>query len=150
MFPFRPSRRRLERSLVMSQPRSPLLVLALPAFLVLGSSAAPLRAADAPAVRALRMQQVGDITYFHVQFAMPKQMTPMPGQAARLVPQDGQASHVCQRIADERGQVVPPGGMPGEILERKSDAPPSGRPAPTTRRPAPVDGLEFTGRLRGK
>jgi hypothetical protein len=134
----------------MSQLRSPLFVLALPAFLVLGSSAAPLRAADAPAVRALRMQQVGDITYFHVQFAMPKQMTPMPGQGARLVPQDGQASHVCRRVADERGQGPRPGTMPGEILERKSDAPPSGRPAPTTRRPVPVDGLEFTGRLRGQ
>src|SRR5579859_3252622 len=92
----------------MVEPRARLLVLTLPAFL--GLMHAPLGAAPPPAVRELRVQKVGDITYFHVQLATPQRMT--PDGEARLVPQDGQATHVCRRMADQRGMARPPAGPP--------------------------------------
>lgn len=125
----------------MGQVRSRLLLLGLPVFLVLGSFTGKLRAAAPPAVRELRWQQVGEGTYFHVQFATPKHMT--PGGAARLVPQDGQASHVCPR-----GLIVPPNTPPRPLAPGKIDED-SGRSAPP-RQPAPVEGLEFVGRWNGK
>jgi hypothetical protein len=130
----------------MAPSHSRLVALALPAFLGLGWSTAPLRAAAPPPVRELRIQQVGDVTYFHVQFATPQRMT--PGGAARLVPQDKQASHVCQRGADAGGRAGPMAG--GAAIQRKTDAPPGRRPSAAPRQPVPVDGIEFTGRLHGK
>jgi hypothetical protein len=104
-------------------------------------STGTLRAA-APEVRGLRVQQVGDTTYFHVQFATPKGMT--AASAARLVPQDNQASHVYQRVADERSLIDRPGAVPA----RPGRAEATSQQAP--RQPVPVEGMEFTGRLHGK
>jgi len=87
----------------MATLRSRLLVLTVPVFL----APASLQAAP-PQVRELRIQQVGDATYFHVQFATPQQMT--PGGEARLVPQDKQTSHVCRRVTDQRAMAGPMGG----------------------------------------
>jgi hypothetical protein len=102
---------------------SHLLTLATPALVGLGLSG-PLPAAAPPAVRGLRVQPVGDVTYFHVVFDTPARM--LPDDEARLVPQGAQASHVCRR--------VPPGVRP------------DGRPA---RPPAATQGVEFVGRLHG-
>lgn len=123
----------------MVAPRSRLLLLALPALL--GLMHARLNAAPPPAVRGLRVQKVGDVTYFHVQFATPQRMT--PDGEARLVPQDGQASHVCRRMAR------PPGGPPPGAPIRP-DARPGVQPPPASRQPVPVDGIEFTGRVQGE
>jgi hypothetical protein len=68
-----------------------------------------LRAADAPPsprVRALRIQRVGDTTYFHVRFEVPADMEgEMEGPNAqtfirrpRLVPQDGKTHAVYHRF----------------------------------------------------
>jgi hypothetical protein len=129
----------------MVEPRARLLVLSLPAFL--GLMHAPLCAAPPPAVRDLRVQKVGDITFFHVQFATPQRMT--PDGEARLVPQDGQASHVCRRMADQRGAPMGPGGPPpGTPIGR--DARPGAQPRPAPRQPVPVEGVEFTGRVQSE
>ncbi len=128
----------------MATSRSHLLVLTLPVFL----TSASLQAAAPPAVRELRIQQVGDSTYFHVQFATPPQMT--PGGEARLVPQDKEARHVCRRVADPRGMGGPPQGMPMRPFDKKSVDRPGGQPPAAPRQPVPVDGLEFMGRLHGK
>ncbi|HWG46649.1 MAG TPA: hypothetical protein VN688_28060 [Gemmataceae bacterium] len=130
--------------MVHLRPR--LLVLTLPAFLGLAGAAAPLAAAEPPAMRELRIQQVGDVTYFHVQFATPKRMT--PGGEVRLVPQDNEASHVCQRRADERGLAGPRGAPP--VREARPESAPREQPPAAPRQPVPVDGIEFTGRLHGK
>jgi hypothetical protein len=117
-------------------------------------STVPLRPA-APAVQILRVQQAGDITYFHVRFAVPKGMA--PGSTVRLVPQDKQASHVCQRAAGVRvpnwtPKTPPSPGMPpkesfpGKAISTPKGAPPLQAP----RQPVPVDGIEFMGRLHGK
>jgi hypothetical protein len=139
----------------MLSSRSRLLVLTLPALLGLGGFTAPSGAAAPPAVRELRMQQVGDVAYFHVRFATPQHRT--AGSAARLVPQNGQASHVCLRVADPRGHDMPPGGKGdvsgpgGPPREFKKAEPPRDRPpSAAPRRPVPVDGIEFSGRLHGK
>ncbi len=71
-----------------------------------------------------------------------------PGGETRLVPQDGQANHVCRRSDDTSGQAASPRGV--QPIETKSDTPPGRQPSPAPRRPVPVDGLEFTGRLNGK
>src|SRR6185312_5238194 len=82
----------------------------------------------------------------HVQFATPRRMT--PGSEARLVPQDSEASHVCQRRPEERGQGGPPRAVP--VREAKTDTPPAEQPPAAPRQPVPVDGIEFSGRLHGK
>jgi hypothetical protein len=135
----------------MGTLRSRLLVLTLPAFLALGLSSASLQAATPPAVRELRIQQVGDTTYFHVQFATPREMT--PGSEIRLVPQDEKASHVCRRVANQRDMAGPPGfpqPMETRPVEKKGEVHPGARPPAAPRQPVPVDGIEFTGRLHGK
>jgi hypothetical protein len=114
----------------MRRPHLWLLRLWAPALAGLGL-AAPLPAAAPPAVHELRVQPVGDVTYFHVVFATPAGM--LPDDEARLVPQDAQAGHVCRRVATA---VVPtvPGTRPG---------------VDTPRPPVAPQGLEFVGRLSG-
>lgn len=136
----------------MGQPHLRLLALTMTTFLGVVLSAAP--SGTSPEVRSLRVQQAGDITYFHVRLAMPKGMT--PGSAARLVPQDKQASHVCQRIAANSGFMdrpgMPPPVMPpkGEFPGKMSGVPKGARPPQAPRPPVAVEGVEFTGRLHGK
>jgi hypothetical protein len=130
----------------MATSRSPLLALTFPAFLASALCTASIQAATPPAVRELRIQQVGDITYFHVQLATPKQMT--PGGEVRLVPQDNMATHVYRRVADQRGMAVPSEAMSPQT-QKIDDRPGRPRPAPP-RQPVPVDGIEFMGRLHGK
>jgi hypothetical protein len=101
-----------------------------------------LRAA-APEVRGLRVQQAGDTTYFHVQFARPTALA--VGDTARLVPQDEKASHVYQRVDDPRASGIPRDAGLGRPPVPKSDV---GVARP--RQPVPVEGMEFTGRLNGK
>ena len=123
--------------------RHRLLVLTLPVVLGLAS---PTSAAEAPPVRELRVQKVGDVTYFHVRFETPRRMfsedpannrwnvSPWAAEEAvvepRLVPQDGLAVAVCRRTAQANNQPSP--GTPG------ADAP----------TPVAVEGLEFVGKLK--
>jgi hypothetical protein len=89
-----------------------LLVLTM----LLGGPAA-LRAADAPRIRLLRTQQVGDVLYFHVRFEIPTDMdnTQPTSNAStspvisgsierahgpRLVPQDEKVRAVYRRVED--------------------------------------------------
>src|SRR5437660_1580914 len=120
------------------------------------------KAAPAP-VRELRIQQVGNLTYFHVQLEAPRDLMPegsnfsrgffsevSPSLAPRLVPADGQVRLVCRRI-DRNGPngarfgVAPPVEPGMDELENISG---KGQPRPgeTRRQPAPVQGLEFVGR----
>ncbi len=118
---------------------------ALPALLGLAGVTAPLAAADPPVMRELRIQQVGDVTYFHVQFATPKRMTPGSG-AAGAARQSGQPRLPAHRR--RRNQAVPPGTPP--VREPKSATAPGEQAPAAARQPVPVDGIEFTGRLHGK
>ena len=67
---------------------------------------AELRAADAPRVRDLRTQRVGDTTFFHVHFEPPADMESVPvgpdthtlTRQPRLVPQDGKTQAVYHRV----------------------------------------------------
>lgn len=96
--------------------------------------------ADAPQVRLLDMQQVGDTNYFHVRFDVPDDMLKpniLPGPygewerrrlalTPRLVPQDDKATAVYQRLD------LPHFRPAVEFQERD---------------PVPVKGLEFVGKL---
>ncbi len=125
----------------MRKPRPRLAVLALPALLGLGASALPLPAAAPPPVRLLRMQQVGDVTYFHVRFDPPAGLqTAADGGEPRLVPQDDRTRNVYLRAGSR--QAVPGGSRPAfEERPPREDQP---------RGPAPVVGLEFIGTLHGE
>jgi hypothetical protein len=91
----------------------------------------PTQAAPASSVRQLRLQQVGDVTYFHVVLETPRHM--LADGDAQLVPQDDQARHVCQR----RAQVA---GTPARPNPDQPEAPQG---------PAGVEGLEFVGKVTG-
>jgi hypothetical protein len=127
----------------------------------------------APAtVQELRIQKVGDITYFHVRLEMPRDLVqdtdrfdggwfsaPSPSLAPRLIAPDGQVRLVCQRL-DSRGRNrFGPGGGRAEMME--GDLRPPARPAKdkakspdnvpgAPRQPVPVTGLEFVGRAEAK
>jgi hypothetical protein len=111
---------------------------------------APFLPAAAPEVRDLRVQRVGDKTYFHVRFATPKGMA-IDGEA-RLVPQDKQAGHVYRRVDDRQALMapLPPNAIEEEPAVEAKGTIPGAQPPQTPRRPAPVEGLEFMGRLQGK
>jgi hypothetical protein len=96
------------------------------------------RAAAPPAVRQLRTQQVGDVTYFHVRLDAPHRLT-TDGQP-RLIPQDARSRLVVARVGSagpERPGFAPP---PVEIRPAPGGQPPEG-----PRGPVPVVGLEFVG-----
>ncbi len=124
-------------------------------LLLLSSRLLPAQAADAPRVRLLRTQQVGDARYFHVSLEFPKDMARDDGEGlpppARLVPQDGKAQGVYVRLSADavfmaagglfgRVRAMPPGEFPME----KPDA-----PLPAPRAPAPIEELEFVGKVTG-
>ncbi len=130
-------------------PRSRVFGLAI--FLGVFLSATLLSAA-APEVDDLRVQRVGDSTYFHVRFARPKDMA-NDGEA-RLVPQDKGASHVYRRVEDRQAALAPPPPDPGQPIEEPGVKPeieiPRARLPQAPRRPVSVEGVEFMGRLHGK
>src|SRR5689334_7475514 len=86
-------------------------------LLILGGGLSSLDAADAPSeVRELRMQTVGDVTYFHLRLEPPREMRdednhpesvwwsgPSPVLSPRLVA-DGKLRLVCQRF-DRRSEL---------------------------------------------
>ncbi len=100
-------------------------------------------AADAPCVRQLRLQNVGDTTYFYVRFERPGHLylpavesgnSPevqrwLLSRLPQLVPIDGQTQSVYQRL-------VLPHYLPSVGFDTK------------TRSSVAVDGLEFVGKLR--
>lgn len=109
----------------------------------LATTTAP--AADAPPIRELRTQKVGDTIYFHVAFGSPPNLVVFQprdltfgelggrtdlGRQPRLVPQDNRARAVCTR------------------WETLASAPLPFRPATLTRQPS-VTGLEFVGQCAG-
>src|SRR4029079_8465870 len=117
-------------------------------------SASGLWAADAPAVRELRIQRVGETTYFQVRFRVPADMQDVPvgtdpkhlARQPRLVPQDGKAQAVYHRF----NLSSTPGSAPRDAPAK--DAPPRPAPPPPDQpqTPASVEGLEFVGTLHGE
>jgi hypothetical protein len=109
---------------------------------VLLFAAGPLSAGDPPRVRELRVQQVGDTTYFHVRFDTPPKLRPSAveqvsasdlqrwrlAQLPQLVPQDGHARAIYPRVLIPAFR--PTVGFDG-----------------TARDPVPVEGLEFVGQV---
>src|SRR5437868_1899060 len=94
-------------------------------------------AADPVAVRELRIQKVGDVTYFHILLAATSKIpatdrdnepppSEQPSSEARLVSPDGKAQRIYLR------RVVP-------VIERSPESKDEKKP----RDPVPVEGLEF-------
>jgi hypothetical protein len=127
----------------------------------------PTHAADPSGVQELRIQKVGDLTYFHVRLEMPKEILqgadgfnrgwfaePTPSLAPRLIAPDGQVRLVCQRT--DRNQPNrfgrPADGafepLPIDKLPPPKDGPKKDGPQP--RAEVPVQGLEFVGRTEAK
>jgi hypothetical protein len=111
-------------------------------------------AVDPPKLRELRVQRVGQTTYFHVGFERPAGMAQPAPEPARLVPQDDKAHAVYAR-RNTTGPTVPQAGnrllaLPPELPRpQPTDEPPraGNQPAPV---PVPVVGLEFVGKCEGK
>src|SRR5579871_6359923 len=112
----------------MRTSRRLLPFLVLSALLGLAAPAPPAPTA-APAVRLLRTQRVGDVTYFHLRFEEPVGRTTAGDSEPRLVPQDGKTRNVCVRSGAliqvptpdrpfvAKGQPEPPGPAPVLGLE---------------------------------
>jgi hypothetical protein len=119
--------------------------------------AAMLQAAEAPQVRVLRTQRVGDTIYFQVQFEPPGNLenlepvrfvggepvvSPEPQgvdfrRVPRLVPQDNKSHAVYYRYEIPR---IPPDAALAPALapkDGKAAAPPAPAPAPKDAKPAP-------------
>lgn len=138
------------------------------AVLVIGWYSA-VRAADSSSVQELRIQRVGDITYFHVRLERPKDLLQdlernnrgffseaSPSLTPRFIAPDGQVRLVCERFdLDQRSGIgrpqreelcevrpVPPESKDKAVADKE------GRREP--RLPVPVQGLEFVGRTEAK
>ena len=116
--------------------------LRYPALLLLGallvSLASLAEAQQSAPVQELRIQKVGDLTYFHVRLETPAEMLPddnrfnrgwsvepSPSLAPRLVGADGQLRLVCRRYnRDPRNrfatEVEPPGLIGGALSRKRS------------------------------
>src|SRR4051794_5097360 len=138
------------------------------ALLLLGAGLlslfAPVHGADPSPVQELRIQKVGDLTYFHVRLERPRDLVQdferfnrgwfaeaSPSLAPRLVAPDGRVRLVCQRFDREqrnRAGLAPEPERPVEVDKEKEPRPKDldkdGRRQP--RREAAVQGLEFVGR----
>lgn len=118
-------------------------------------------------VQELRTQKVGDVTYFHVRLALPKDVVedaarnvrnflpdPEPTLAPRLLGPEDQIRLVCQRISSEGrgrpGLSMPPGEINKEALPDVKEDEAIARAFPKPRLPVPVQGLEFVGRTLTK
>ena len=148
----------------------------LPALILLvGLKLSPPAVAQDEFVEALRIQKVGDVTYFHLRLKTPTDLVaggfptrrqaffapPMPSLDPRLVCADGRLSVVCQRL----GNLSQRFGDPSEFLDLPTDPTPPDTPADlpadpgvrpvarpdvaVPRAPVPVQGLEFMGRCEG-
>jgi hypothetical protein len=149
-------------------------------LLILGGLYSLSSADDPSPVRELRIQTVGDVTYFHVRLDAPREMLPdvnrfergwwaepSPSLAPRLVA-DGKVRLVCQRFdRNQRNRFgvppefdVPP-PPPGDPRPPSTDAPKDIKDSPKDaplqpprerrpRQPAPVQGLEFVGQTDAK
>jgi hypothetical protein len=125
------------------------------------------RGAAPSGVQELRVQKVGDVTYFHVRLEMPQDLLsdndrfnrgffaePSPSLAPRLVAPDGSVRLVCQRF--DRNQRNRFGDQPippvWGIIEARAikDRPLAKDARREPRRPVPVEGLEFVGRTEAR
>jgi hypothetical protein len=133
------------------------------ALLLAGWGSGGLSAAEAPPVRELRTQRVGNTIYFQVRFDIPKDMDredqPTAGPAAfdqldqqdttrqpHLVPQDDNAHAVYRRFTPTIPFRLDPERRPQE-----GPRPVDGRnvsPAPPRQVPVPVEGLQFIGKAK--
>ena len=113
----------------------------LAALLVVPFVAVPRLAADPPKVQQLRVQTIGDTTYFHVRLESPADLAGGPGLSVddpfrgrgmffadpllmpRLVPQSGSARAVYRRMdnAELERQFGFPGGGPPGFDEKRFD-----------------------------
>jgi hypothetical protein len=127
--------------------RSQLSILTL-LTLVLSTTLA--QAAKPPTVRELRVQKVGDATYFHVRFEMPRDLGNESTGEPRLVPQDGAARAVYWRPGafplGDSPEGVSGAPAPERAVERIPTPKPKTEP-PQPRQPVPVEGLEFIGKV---
>jgi hypothetical protein len=65
----------------------------------------PAPAADPVAVRELRIQKVGDVTYFHVRFAEPRRMPPADRQDKEEQPSNAEPMHTSRnRMRTDRNR----------------------------------------------
>jgi len=111
----------------------------------------------------LRVQKVGDLTYFHVRLDTPKGMLedvnrfdrgffarPAPSLAPRLVGADDQIRLVCQRFNRDRFGRFNPGGPDGFDKEGIPDKTVKEGEKKGPRQAVAVRGLEFMGRTTAK
>ncbi len=123
------------------------------------------------AVKEVRIQKVGDFTYFHVRLDLPRDMlldsnrfdrgllfVASPSLAPRLVAPDGQVRLVCQRFDRDPRNRVFDGGRPPDVVQPEPIPGPRDKERPREKggadqrpirrldRPIPVEGLEFVGR----
>ncbi|MBI1915202.1 MAG: hypothetical protein HYS12_10755 [Planctomycetes bacterium] len=119
----------------------------------------PAPAAAPVAVRELRIQKVGDVSYFHVRLAPPSRMPPAdsprnqeqassaePTPAeARLVSPDAKARHIYQRLAtpSERGPAPASSSRMTPADSQRNE-----EEQKNPREPVPVEGLEFVGKVQ--
>jgi hypothetical protein len=119
------------------------------------------RGAPASPVQELRVQRVGEVTYFHLRIEPPKDLLPeaenptrgwftdpVPELTTHLVSPDGKLRLVCQRVdrnARSRVRWEGPAGTPPVEPGPAADTVP-GQP----RQPVEVRGLEFVGRCDAK
>ncbi len=108
----------------------------LPLLLVCCLFFPPARAADSFKVRELRVQKVGDVTYFHVRLMPSGETTIVEG---RLVSPDGKARHIYLRSAFPN---IPSAAETEKSEDKTAPAKP--------REPVPVEGLEFVGKVQGQ
>jgi hypothetical protein len=103
--------------------------------------------ADAPEVLSLRIQKVGDITYFHVRFATPEGMVTLKPDDSPL--QIG--TPFTEPVADLTPRLVCPDGQL-RLICRRGEPGNRGLPAPrmVVHRAASEDGLEFLGRTASR
>jgi hypothetical protein len=118
--------------------------------------------ADTKHVESLRVQKVGDTTYFHVRIQTPPNLLPEAEQFnrlgwfqvdqpilwPRLIESDGKLSVVCPRVStNNRGNRF------DRVAEKIEEPNPSKKdektPAREPREPERVQGLEFVGRVTG-
>ncbi len=161
----------------MNRTRLGCLALILTVGFLLKLPAAPEKTAPSP-VQELRIQKVGDVTYFHVRLEPPRNLMPdrgrfdrggwfaepSPSLAPKLISADGQVRFVCERFnrdwrnPDRFGvpveppeAVTPPPPADTKLKDepKKDDVKEKERPR-QPRQPVSVQGLEFIGRSDAK
>lgn len=125
--------------------------------------------ADTKHVEELRVQKVGDVTYFHVRLQTPPNLLPEadrfirrgwfqadgPVLRPRLIETEGQLNVVCPRISNDdrfgRGaDNLPPRNFDDKKEEAVNPNKEGKKQQREPRQPERVQGLEFVGRVTGK